>query len=157
MSIWVKTKEVVETGIDLVKAIINTFKKIASLSPIEYFKTLTDTTDPQSAHNFINLLWGCGSFLFFWGSYFVKIYKNPSYTLNAMDYGFIVAMAGISTMSANIANRSTTPITPVTTTTTTTTTPAQTVSNTSNVVSNQVTAANTTKPSEAKQETETYD
>ena len=105
MTVWEKIKETTVTVIDLVKSIINIFNRISKMSPVAYMKSLTDKSDVQSSHRFVNLLWGSGSFVFFWMGYFYKLYKIPAYKLDTIDYTFIATMAGISTYAAIVAKR----------------------------------------------------
>jgi hypothetical protein len=109
-------------------SMIEMFRRIFSIAPIQYFKNLTNKEDPHSSHRFVNLLWGCGSFGMFWASYCYQLFRDVNYRLSLTDYLFIATMAGMSTLSAIAAKQSgdpsnyipPTPVLPSSITTTTT-------------------------------------
>ena len=75
-------------------------KRIIEIKPLQYFKDLSDSMNPLSSHNAINLLWGGGSFVFYWVDHFYRVTHKLDYQFTTTDYIFISAMAGISTLSA---------------------------------------------------------
>ena len=97
---WTKIKEWGSACAGIITSVINIFKRIADLAPVQYFKNLADSEKSDSAHGFVNVLWGGGSFAFFWISHFIKLHADPKTSLTVVVYTFIAAMAGISTYSA---------------------------------------------------------
>lgn len=109
-------------------SVMNCGHRIISLEPVAYLKSLTNRNDPHSSHRAVNITWGLGSFIMFWGSYLFQLYRDINFRLGITDYLFIATMAGMSTLSAIAAKQglppmdnSTPPVQPTPTSVTTTT------------------------------------
>lgn len=71
--------------------------KILTLRPfVNFLKDLINKDNPASAHSFINVIWGLGSFFLYWFDHFA--FDRGNFTTN--DYMFIASMAGLTTLSA---------------------------------------------------------
>jgi len=105
-------KTLCSSVVGLLGAILDVFKKLVSLRPIEYFKGLTNKNNPHSSHRFVNLIWGCGSFFMFWAISFIQVTRDVAFRFGALEYTFIGAMAGISTISAIVSKKKDQPKTP---------------------------------------------
>jgi hypothetical protein len=71
--------------------------KIITFRPfVDFCKSLINKDNPESAHSFINLVWGLGSFFLYWFDHFA--FDRGNFTGN--DYMFIAGMAGLTTLSA---------------------------------------------------------
>ena len=72
------------------------FKIITARPFVNFLKDLINKDNPASAHSFINIVWGFGSFILYWIDHF--LYHKGVFTTN--DLTFIGGLAGITTLSA---------------------------------------------------------
>jgi hypothetical protein len=72
------------------------FKIITARPFVNFLKDLINKDNPASAHSFVNLIWGLGSFFLYWVDHFA--FDRGNFTTN--DYMFIAGMAGLTTLSA---------------------------------------------------------
>jgi len=76
------------------------FKIITARPFVNYAKDLINKDNPASTHNFVSLVWGFGSFLFYWIDHFA-FHRKSGFTNN--EFWFIAGMAGVTTITA-VAN-----------------------------------------------------
>lgn len=67
---------------------------------IQFCLRLINVNDPYQVHNLTNLIWGIGSFLFYWLDHFMS---RRQFTND--DYWFILGMCGLSAGLAVANNR----------------------------------------------------
>lgn len=105
MWLWVCFMGIIRTLMESIHALVALPKRIMASEPVKYFKDLSNSANPQSSHKWVNLLWGGGSFVCYWADHFIRLAKNKEYKFEILDYVFIAAMAGISSLTAILSKK----------------------------------------------------
>ena len=100
MWLWVGLVDITKAVLEGLKSLATLPTRIMSSQPVKFFKDLSNSENPLSSHKWVNLVWGGGSFVCYWADHFIRLFKNKDYKFETLDYVFIAAMAGISTISA---------------------------------------------------------